>query len=312
MVGAIHRFDADTTIKPSTGAAGGFYTQNQSWGLMAVEMARLQRDAWRLRGLISHIDVRYDFYGIGEEAGEAGLSVPLEQTIDFAYATGLRRMAPGLYLGPTALWMSTNVDLRNPSDQNVPTPPGDRGETHLVAPGLTGELDTRDDDYWPTSGSYARLKGTFFTDALGSSRTFQRYAGGWSWYGRMPAARLVLAANANAAAATGDVPFYALPSIGAGVSALRGYTQGRYRDHVMTTVQAELRYHLENPVGVAVFGGFGQVAPDGAGIWSAKALPAGGLGVRYQLTADYPLHMRIDYAWGRDEGLLYFSMGEAF
>jgi hypothetical protein len=25
-----------------------------------------------------------------------------------------------------------------------------------------------------------------------------------------------------------------------------------------------------------------------------------------------PMHMRLDYAWGRDGGLLYFSVGEAF
>jgi len=24
------------------------------------------------------------------------------------------------------------------------------------------------------------------------------------------------------------------------------------------------------------------------------------------------MHMRLDYAWGRDGGLLYFSVGEAF
>jgi hypothetical protein len=41
-------------------------------------------------------------------------------------------------------------------------------------------------------------------------------------------------------------------------------------------------------------------------------LPAGGLGLRYQLTKRYPMHMRLDYAWGRDGGLLYFSVGEAF
>jgi hypothetical protein len=41
-------------------------------------------------------------------------------------------------------------------------------------------------------------------------------------------------------------------------------------------------------------------------------LPAGGAGLRYQLTRDYPMHLRLDYAGGRDGGLLYFSVGEAF
>ena len=72
MVGAIHRFDADTTLKPSTGMIGGFYTENKSWGLMALEMARLGHDTWRLRGVVSLMDVRYDFFGIGGRARGAG------------------------------------------------------------------------------------------------------------------------------------------------------------------------------------------------------------------------------------------------
>ena len=39
---------------------------------------------------------------------------------------------------------------------------------------------------------------------------------------------------------------------------------------------------------------------------------AGGLGVRYQLTKKFPMHMRFDYSWGRDGGLFYFGVGEAF
>jgi hypothetical protein len=43
----------------------------------------------------------------------------------------------------------------------------------------------------------------------------------------------------------------------------------------------------------------------------ACGAPAGGAGLRFQLTRKYPMHLRLDYAWGRDGGLLYFSVGEA-
>jgi hypothetical protein len=311
MLGVIHRFDPDTTLKPSTGAIAGFYTENHSWGLMAMEMARLHHDDWRLRGIYGHMSLRYDFYGIGEAAGEAGLSIPLQQVLDMGYASVVRRIAPGLYAGPTLLWIRTHVDLREPPT-GVQPPPGDDQVSDLVAPGIEGELDTRNDDYWPTSGSFGKLKASFFTEALGSSRTFQRYMGAWSWYGNMPAPRLVLATNINVMAAAGDAPFYALPSIGSGRFPLRGYTMGRYRDHLMAASQAELRYHLEGRFGVAAFGGFGLVAPDAAGIFDARVLPAGGLGIRYRLVRKFPLHMRLDDAWGRDGNLIYFGVGEAF
>ena len=35
MLGLIHRLDADTTVKPSTGAIVGLASENGSWGVMA-------------------------------------------------------------------------------------------------------------------------------------------------------------------------------------------------------------------------------------------------------------------------------------
>jgi hypothetical protein len=93
---------------------------------------------------------------------------------------------------------------------------------------------------------------------------------------------------------------------------MRGYTQGRYRDHYGNVVQMELRGHSAGRFGATVFGAVGQVALGLSDIFNAQLLPAGGLGLRYQLTRKYPMHMRLDYAWGRDGGLLYFSVGEAF
>jgi len=184
--------------------------------------------------------------------------------------------------------------------------------SELVAPGVQGEYDTRDDDYWPRSGSLANVRTTFFTEALGSTRNFQRYMATWSWYQRLRGDALMLAANANTSVAAGDAPFYMLPTIGVGKVGLRGYQQGRYRDRVMTTLQAEFRYHTQGRLGAAVFGGFGQVAPNVGDLAQARVLPAGGAGVRFQITQKYPMHLRADYAWGVDDGLFYFAISEAF
>lgn len=312
MAGAIHRFDPDTTIKPSTGVIAGFYTENDSWGLMAIEMARLAHDAWRLRGLLSHSDIRYDYFGIGEDAGNEGKSIGIRQPMDFAVASALRRVTPGFYGGGNLLWIRSKVSLRD--DHGLPTPPSaeDLATTNLLAPGLQAEFDTRDDDYWPEKGSLAALKGSFFTSGLGSSRDFQRYTVAWSWYTSLRPHALVLATNVNAAAAAGDVPFWAIPSVGAGAYGLRGYTQGRYRDKVVTTAQAELRGHGAGRWGAVMFGGLAQVAPSIGELGNAEVLPAGGLGLRFQLTRQYPMHMRADYAWGKNEELFYFSVSEAF
>jgi len=314
MGGLFHRFDSDPTVKPSAAMLGGFYTENGSWGVMAVENAKLGGDRWRLRALLNHSEVRYDFYGIGEGAGEAGQSIGLEQKMDIVTAAALRRITRGVYLGVTGLWMDASTALRDTS--GLGAYPGlsvtDTAQIGLFAWGLQGEVDTRNDDYWPSEGTLARLRAFFFTDALGGSHTFQRYLLSGSWYMPIRSERLVLATNLTLCGVNGDVPFWNLCSIGFGRGGLRGYTQGRYRDSVMTTGQVELRYHSSGRFGAAAFGGFGQVAPSPGDIFNAEMLLAGGLGARYQLTSKFPMHLRLDYSWGRDGGLLYFGVGEAF
>ncbi len=311
MVGLIHRFDPDTTIKPSTGAVAGLASENGSWGVMAVEVARLKGDAWRIRGMANYLSLRYDFYGIGIDAGNAGVAIPLEQTLFMTAGVGLRRVAKGFYLGASVIWMETTVTLRDSVGGPGLPPIPDQSRAQLLAPGLQAEYDTRDNDYWPASGSLAELKGRFFSTQSGASGSFQRYTTAWSWYNGLRGSDLVLATNINLCAAPGDAPFYGLCSLGSGRYTLRGYTQGRYRDHLGNVVQAELRGHRAR-MGAVVFGGFGQVAANAADIFGAELLLAGGAGLRYQLTSKYPMHMRLDYAWGRDGGLLYFSVGEAF
>ncbi|HEV7365127.1 MAG TPA: hypothetical protein VGN76_04725 [Gemmatimonadales bacterium] len=312
MGGLIHRFDPDTTIKPSTAMAGAFATENGSWGLMAIEDARLSHDRWRLRAMLAHMEIRYDYFGIGEDAGNAGKSVAVQQNMNLAMLMILRRVAKNFYLGPTVLYMGAAVSLRDTSGLGLPPPAADTAHMQLFAPGLQAEFDTRNSDYWPVHGTKATLKGWFFLDADGGSPDFQRALFFWSYYTPVRGKGLVLAANLNACGASGDAPFWSLCSIGAGQGGLRGYTQGRYRDAVMTTEQVELRFHTAGRFGGTVFGGLGHVAPTFGDIFEAEVQPAGGLGLRYQLTKNYPMHARLDYAWGRDGGLLYFAVAEAF
>ena len=50
----------------------------------------------------------------------------------------------------------------------------------------------------------------------------------------------MLVTNINGCGAPGDAPFYGLCSLGSGRFALRGYTQGRYRDHYATVEVSDI------------------------------------------------------------------------
>jgi hypothetical protein len=311
MVGLIHRLDTTLTVKPSTAAIAGFASENGSWGVMGIEVARFAGDDWRVRGLASYMDLRYDYFGIGSSAGDSGVSVPLEQTLFMATGALLRRVVGQLYLGASVMWMTTTVSLRDTAGTGLPAVP-DQGDEQLFAPGLQAEYDTRDNDYWPNRGSLSQLTAKFFATTTGESGAFQRYKLSWSQYLTLRPKTLVLAANVNACWAPGDPPFYGLCALGSGRFALRGYVQGQYRDQFSDAVQVELRGHTAGRLGAVVFGGFGQVAASASDLFSAQMLWAGGAGLRYQLTKKFPMQLRADYAWGKDGGIFYFSVGEAF
>jgi outer membrane translocation and assembly module TamA len=81
---------------------------------------------------------------------------------------------------------------------------------------------------------------------------------------------------------------------------------------VMTTVQTEARFHTAGRLGAVAFLGFGQVMPTLGDLFSARMHVAGGVGARYQLTRDFPMHLRFDLSWGDDGSLFYFGVAEAF
>ena len=312
MAGLIHRFDADTTIKPSTGAVFGFYSQNDSWGVGVGEMARLGHDTWRIRMLITHADINYRFFGIGEDAGNEGASIGVNQQMNFIVLSVLRRIAGHLYGGLDGILIQTSLNLNDTAGTALPPIPSQDLDARLFSPGLTFEYDTRDNDYYPYAGSVGRLRALFFTSALGGTLDFQRYVASWSWYESLGSRTWVLASNANVCATNGETPFFGLCSLGAGKGGLRGYEQGRYRDSAMTTLQTELRFHTSGRWAAVAFAGVGQVMPSLGDIFSTTLLPAGGVGVRYQMVTEYPMHMRVDYAWGKNGGILYFAAAEAF
>jgi hypothetical protein len=114
--------------------------------------------------------------------------------------------------------------------------------------------------------------------------------GAWSWYQqtRFPS---ILAGDVKMVLGSDDVPFWAIPT--------RGCAEGPYRDDMLTTAQAEVRWHTPGRLGAAGFGGFGQVAPSLGELASAQVLWGGGAGVRIQLTKEYPMHRGSTTRGGR-------------
>ena len=90
---------------------------------------------------------------------------------------------------------------------------------------------------------------------------------------------------------------------------LRGYNKGEYRGDKIFFLQTELRTVLYKGFGAKVFGGMGSAFNN---VEDAPFLPAGGIGVRYEASKRYNVFVSVDYAWGKNDNGVYFSIGEAF
>jgi len=301
---------AGTNSAPWITGVGGFYSDNGSWGAGAGHKMSWNDDKWRAFGAIAHANLNYDFFGIGSGAGDNGRSIPLRQRATAGVVEILRGVGNHWYVGGryVVAQVHTSIDT---SDPDVPPafasiPIG--MDTRLSAAGLHVQRDSRDSSFYPTRGALFDVEANFFDPAFGSDFTFQSYGIAYNHY--LPiATNQVLALRGMANAASGDAPFFALPSFGAHAD-LRGYTPGRYRDKMMFAVQAEYRWRFTKRFGLVAFAGVGGVAPELDQF--DTLLPSIGTGLRYVLAEKNNVSLRFDAAWGRHDQAFYIGVGEAF
>lgn len=289
---------------------GGFYTNNGSRAWGAGTKLYLKQDRFRITLAYGQAQLHYDLYGIGNEAGNLGLSVPVDQGGKALLLEPLVRLKGKLFLGPRYQWRSLNAVLTGknlPPGLNIPSA---ELKSTTSALGFHIQHDLRDNQFYPETGTLADVVGDFFQGTLGSDFTYQSYTFAFNKYSGI-SPRQVLAFRVFGCVTTGRVPFYDLCLLGTH-NDVRGYDTGRYRDKLMLTSQLEYRRELPKRLGFAAFFGLGEVAPE-VGKFNADNLkPAGGVGIRYTLAKKNHVNFRIDYAVGLDGGGVYMGVTEAF
>lgn len=310
-----HLNQRDEVSPQSMVGLGVAATDNGTVAAAVATRLYLKEYRWRITGGFAAAEVNYDFYGIGNEDGEAGKSLPLEQKGGGGLAEVLRRLRGDLLLGLRlkALDVTTSVRHEDPAPDDGPPddlPPARELDLRIAGLGLSLLHDRRDDQFYPTKGSELTFRAEFFEDAWGSEIVYQAYLAEYNRYLRL-SERQVLALRGSACFTDGDVPFFDLCLFGS-MSDLRGYTVGRYRDRAKLAVQAEWRLKFHPRFGVTAFAGVGEVAPGFDELSSDNLLPAAGVGLRIQPTRRATAHIRLDWAVGQDEDAFYVALGEAF
>ena len=319
-IGYLYHLDKDDlNSPPSITGIGGFRTSNGSRGGVLAQKFVLQKNKYRLLMVVGRADIHFNFFGIGANAGDLGISVPIEVEgrgilVDGSMRVFRRNWFAGLrYYGMRS---TINIDRANV------TPPGRNPlpgrpeipeiDLNLRTAGLgpTLEFDSRSDPFYPRAGEQFRFQAGFNGPGVGGKRTYQTYQTFYNkFYSLSP--RQVLAGHVAGCYATGSVPFYDLCFYGKSKD-VRGYEVGQYIDRVMIAAQAEYRLELRKRLGAALFFGAGEVARRFGDLRSDALKPGGGVGLRFRLTKQNHINLRVDYAWGINSKGVYLGVTEAF
>jgi len=182
----------------------------------------------------------------------------------------------------------------------------------LLNVGIVAAFDSRDNQFYPQKGIFAK---TFFSASKagwGSSYSLQEFSFDFRQFVPLFGSHVfawqvyydgIFGAN--------GIPFELLPTVG-GRDVLRGFRQGMYRENVLALAQAEYRLPIYKRLKAAVFCSVGDVM-NSADYKIDKLKVAYGAGLRYRLN-DARVHLRVDLAKNNygDKLQFYITATEAF
>ncbi len=269
-----------------------------------------KNDKYLAYGELGYYRFTYQYFGNGIDARSTDEEL-FDVTFPRLRASFLYEIFPGLYLGGR-YWYDdfriTSVAAEGILDtQNIV---GNRGG-EVAGLGFVMNYDTRDNQLYPSKGwfiegvllphlSYYNSDFEFFKVSLDASWY-------WNFYKKH-----ILAFNTYLESNFGNTPFNQLAFLG-GPKRLRGFYEGRFRDNHAAVLQAEYRWMFYKRFGLAAFTSLGNVSSTILGYDFAKTKLTFGGGLRFQVTRDEKVNLRLD-AGVAEDGLVnfYITFAEAF
>ena len=254
-------YQIDEKSPSSYTGIGGFYADSGSWGLGIGQNTYLLEDALRINALAGYGEVNYDFFGVGNRAGDKGFAIPIEQAGYFLIPEIFYRVWDRLYLGIRFRYIELKTTIRVPGFGGADRPLIPELQLDVVTSGIgiLAEYDTRDNVLNPYGGTYFEFNSNFSRKSLGSDFNYEQFFASYNNY--IPIGdKMVIATRASLCHTSDRVPFFDLCLFGTN-SDLRGYIGGQYRDRNLLAAQVEYRWQFNKRFGMVAFAGIGSVAP---------------------------------------------------
>ncbi|MEZ5275217.1 MAG: BamA/TamA family outer membrane protein [Opitutaceae bacterium] len=284
--------------RPNATFAGGFASENDSWGLIVGDMRQWEDGRLQTLAGTVHASVNLDFYGIGSDdtLGEEPRSYNLEPTggmVQGKYRLGESRVFAGFGYALASIAVSFD------SPGGAPGLPGDSGTSNVggLSPSLT--YDTRDNIFTPIKGTYLEASLGLFTEWLGSDGDFRRSNLIAMHY--LPLRdKWTLGLRGQITTSSEETPFYLRPFV-----YLRGVPAMRYQGEDMAQLEAELCWQFWERYSLVGFAGTGAAWNEWTKFERRQSVVAGGGGFRYEIAREYGIHAGLDVAFGPENTAIY-------
>ena len=299
----------EKVLKPSKIGFGGFYSLNKQYRISMINDLYLFENKLFIRVPMNYGFYVNKYYGIGDQTNDNANANYTATT----FATTLTVQIPTTWFSAdrAGLIFDYNdtkiVDKKGNEFIDDPLIYGSQGGKMI---GLGGDLswDSREHLFTPKSGSSQYIKLIIYPGV--SDFNFAFFEFNASNYASLKNGA-VLASNFFMQAASGETPFYKLPSLGG--TQMRGYFFGRYRDQFYAMSQIEYRKQFSKRWGYVLFGTVGNVAQEITKFDFQTIKYSFGTGARYMFNKKERVNLRADIGIGADGNSgVYFGIEEAF
>jgi hypothetical protein len=258
----------------------------------------------RYSGGVGAMDINLTFYG-GEDYPRLSDGVGYNMKGWATFQQLVWRIGKNdLWIGPQLIYLDADTSLE--TDSPPPIFDNLEGSIDNLGAGVVIQYDGRDNIFTPSRGLqsewYVREHwGSFVNDF-----DYTEVDGKNRWYFN-PNPKWVFGWRLDTNFTSGDVPFYALPSINQ-----RGIQKGRYQGDAVLTTEVEVRYGFDQRWFGVAFAGVGRAADSFGDLGSEDSRWAGGVGARYLIARMLGMQMGIDIAKGPEEWTFYLQVGSGW
>ncbi len=312
------KFDKEDMVSPpSLVNLYAIYSTNKSYILLASARMYWNEDKNRATLIAGPIRINHDFIYENDEGED--LHLVYSELRSIVTAEYSRKIFGDFYLG--AMYLGTKTEFKfdkGTDEENEFTEEffraNDITDNFISSIGLNFSFDNRNYVYNPTKGLMFSIRPKLNREWLGSDNDYVD-TDFTAVYFIPLSINQVLGFSLSGGIATGDVPFDGYQSYGLRNN-LRGYPVGKYRGKNMAALQAEYRRNIYNRWGAVAFAGTGSVwgnDDNGEEAFERTWLPSIGLGIRYMVSKEKRINLRLDFAMGVDGNQgVYFGIMEAF